>query len=894
MNQEQHAINRREFLKYSALGTLCATELTSAPATMPAESTRPARFLAIPPVVSSEMATPAYLLPDLAPAQWIWYPGYRVLANTVVLFRRSLRLDAPPVRARGWIIGESRYRLEVNGQRVQYGPAPSDPRFVEVDPLDLTSILKTGENVIGATVLFFGYGDGTWPIGKAGFLFWLEIEYAGGRMDKIVSDARWQTHLCRAWPPGQFQRFHVRALQEEFDARLYPHGWTRPEYQTDQNWLPARDLKGSPNRPAIFTAAQEYISGIRPTGEGELRPRSIPLLHEIKIPAKRLAESFWLKWLRSPREYFECYPPDSFKVAGQGSATVSGEHEWTVSIEGPDAAALTFGFEEQIVGFPYFTIEAPAGTVVEVLYQEGHRLGGPALLDRPGFSNWTRFICREGSNDFECIDYESLMWLQLHIHGQTGRIVVRNVGVRRRVFPWPNEPVLRTNEAPLQRLFDAGVNSLCNSAQETCVDGMGRERQQYAGDCSHQQQAIRLVFGETRLPRRFLTTFSQGLTTSGYFLDCWPAWDRLKRAGQKHFNLFHFGTILDHGVQFIFDCWLHYMQTGDLEAVREPYPRLLRFANYLHSTMGEDGLLAVEDLGLPFVWMDYEAYGQRSGVFPPGTQRRKKCAYNLYVAAAFRHALAPLCRVFGHHEQASSVDHLGRKLEAATVRRFWSAEHHMFINNLPWLAEEGKRSICDRSLATAILFDQCPGGDSSACAGLLAEPPPDLVLSYPSNAGWRLWALGKAGRADIILKDFRERWATMKSVIFNNGMPEHWTPKEDSLFQWSFCSVAPLYITYQCLAGIRPLEPGYRRVELRPQVGDLEQLELVLPTPHGPLRFEARGTSGARDLRIELPAKCEGELVVDPREVLSLAPGAAKGRFILPPGRGTSIRLKFT
>jgi hypothetical protein len=109
-----------------------------------------------------------------------------------------------------------------------------------------------------------------------------------------------------------------------------------------------------------------------------------------------------------------------------------------------------------------------------------------------------------------------------------------------------------------------------------------------------------------------------------------------------------------------------------------------------------------------------------------------------------------------------------------------------------------------------------------------------------------------------------------------------------------FCSVAPLYITYQCLAGIRPLEPGYRRVELHPKLGDLKQLELVLPTPLGPLRFEASGPSSARDLRIELPTKCEGELVVDPREVLSLAPGAAKGRFILPPGRGTSVRLKFT
>ena len=42
-------------------------------------------------------------------------------------------------------------------------------------------------------------------------------------MEKVVSDAAWQALLCRAWPPGHPKRWYLRALQEEFDARLYPH-----------------------------------------------------------------------------------------------------------------------------------------------------------------------------------------------------------------------------------------------------------------------------------------------------------------------------------------------------------------------------------------------------------------------------------------------------------------------------------------------------------------------------------------------------------------------------------------------------------------------------------------------------------------------------------------------
>ena len=168
------------------------------------------------------------------------------LPNTFILFRRQLQLSAKPRRATGWICADSRYRLEINGRRVQWGPAPCDPRWAEADPLDLTGSLEPRENVLAATVLFYGTGDGTWPLGRPGFLFWLEIEHADGRVEKVVSDASWHALLCRAWPPGHPKRWYLRALQEEFDARLYPYSWSSPGFPMDSRWLPAMLLDGSP------------------------------------------------------------------------------------------------------------------------------------------------------------------------------------------------------------------------------------------------------------------------------------------------------------------------------------------------------------------------------------------------------------------------------------------------------------------------------------------------------------------------------------------------------------------------------------------------------------------------------------------------------------------------
>ena len=420
---------------------------------------------------------------------------------------------------------------------------------------------------------------------------------------------------------------------------------------------------------------------------------------------------------------------------------------------------------------------------------------------------------------------------------------------------------MRCTEPALQRLFDASVNTLHNCAQETLVDGMARERQQYSGDGGHQLHAVHLVFGETRLPARFLATWSQGMTKDGYFLDAWPAFDRLARLIERELDLTGWGPILDHGVGFNFDCWHHYSYTGDLDALREPYPRLLRFADYLRGIVGRDGLLPVENIGIPSVWIDHSAYR---------AQRDKQCAFNLYAAAAMQHALAPLCQAMGNAERADAARAFGGRLLAAALKRFWSQEKGIFVNNLPWLAEEKSPRFCDRSLATAILFDQCPDGNIQPALRMLTDCPPEMGFSYPCNAGWRLWALARGGRADVIVNDFRTRWASMASVKLNNTLQEDWVAQPDSGQQWSHCAVVPLYVTIQGLAGIRPLLPGFARAEIRPQLADLHDLELTAHTVRGPFRFAARGTMGRREITVAPPAGCQAEIVLHREESVDL------------------------
>ena len=214
---------------------------------------------------------------DLSPAKWIWYPAGRTLQNTFVLFRRDIVLDKKPHKAIGWILADSRYRLFVNGKRIQWGPAPSDPRWQEADPIDLTAFLTEGRNVIAVEVCFFGSGDGTHPMGKPGFILNLDID-----QEKLVTDASWDCFLAKSWRPGQYKRWFLRSLQEEFDARLYPYGWDTPDFKPDENWAKAILVSQDGKEPSVCNSSSEYIWEIFGDKQlSEIRKRRIPLCENL-------------------------------------------------------------------------------------------------------------------------------------------------------------------------------------------------------------------------------------------------------------------------------------------------------------------------------------------------------------------------------------------------------------------------------------------------------------------------------------------------------------------------------------------------------------------------------------------------------------------------------------
>lgn len=166
--------------------------------------------------------------------------GSGALPATMV--RKTFRIDRPIKRATAYASALGLYELSLNGERVgEELLAPEWTSYrqrVHYQVHDVTSLLQEGENVVAAQLgegWFAGrlmivgrFAYGTHPR----FLLQVEIEYADGQTQMIVSDDSWR---CNTEGPIRFAGIYDG---EVYDARQEYAGWDQPGFDAS-SWQPA-------------------------------------------------------------------------------------------------------------------------------------------------------------------------------------------------------------------------------------------------------------------------------------------------------------------------------------------------------------------------------------------------------------------------------------------------------------------------------------------------------------------------------------------------------------------------------------------------------------------------------------------------------------------------------
>jgi alpha-L-rhamnosidase len=167
------------------------------------------------------------------------------------LFRKTLAVPKKIRAARLHIVGLGLYVASVNGEALNWALAPLWTPFgkrVLYDTYDVTQALKTGENVVAVELGNGWYNPlplrmwgrfnprDTLTVGRPCLLAKMEIDYADGSRDSVVSDTSWKR--CE----GPLLRNSLY-LGEVFDARRELPGWRQVGF-ADYTWRAATRVIG--------------------------------------------------------------------------------------------------------------------------------------------------------------------------------------------------------------------------------------------------------------------------------------------------------------------------------------------------------------------------------------------------------------------------------------------------------------------------------------------------------------------------------------------------------------------------------------------------------------------------------------------------------------------------
>jgi hypothetical protein len=285
--------------------------------------------------------------------------------------------------------------------------------------------------------------------------------------------------------------------------------------------------------------------------------------------------------------------------------------------------------------------------------------------------------------------------------------------------------------------------------------------------------------------------------------------------------------------------WADYMYTGNKESLAQNYD-VLKSEKTLEQYARPDGLLNTSELRDIVDWPQ----GERDGYDFKEVNTVVNAFYykTLLQMAELAEALENKSDAAAYLKKAEHVKTVFNRVLFDTNRGVYvdgdGSKHASLHANMMPLAfglvpEEHKKSVTDFVVARGM-----------ACSVYGAQ--------------YLLEALYEGSRPDAALermtsKDIRS-WYNMLRVGSTITL-EAWDNKFKKNQDWNHAwGAVPGNIIPRYLLGVRPLEPGFKKVLIQPQPGSLKHASSTIPTIRGPIQVSFKNEPNAFELKVDIPA----------------------------------------
>ena len=408
----------------------------------------------------------------------------------------------------------------------------------------------------------------------------------------------------------------------------------------------------------------------------------------------------------------------------------------------------------------------------------------------------------------------------------------------------PHDPAhsgsFRCSDDELNRIWEVSAYTMDLTTREFFMDGIKRDRWTWSGD------AI-----QSYLMNYYLR----------FDLDCVKRTIRQLRG--KDPVTAHVNTIMDYTFYWFKSILDYYQYSGDVDFVKEIFPRMITLMDYCILRTNTDGLMEGQLDDWIFVdWVDF-----------PMHKRGTLCFEQILFVEALR-GMAVCAKICDDEDDGYYQMEAERTLEKVK-ELFWSEQHHAFLHAI----EDGElnEQITKFPNMFAIIYGDVTEKERDDIMHHVMLNPDVPAITTPYMRFYELEALCMDGLQEQVLREIKAYWGGMLC----EGATSFWekyNPDEKGRehlamygrpYGKSLChawGASPLYLFGKYYLGVRPTKPGYAEYEVCPSLGGLEWMEGEVPTPFGKVsvKMDARQVSVKSDggkgtlliggKRIDIPA----------------------------------------
>jgi hypothetical protein len=736
-------------------------------------------------------------------AKWIWSDRPRAhTTHELVYFRRQFEV-ANPKRSRlaVRVTADSRYRLYLNGESVSVGPCKGDGWTHYYETVDLSPSLRQGMNVLAAKVLYFSNSvpllqkrirpDSIWSSDRPGFL-----------LDGVLADEEGRTveclHTDRNWRCCQDESLtfvpatmtpHVGGT-EKVDGAQKPHHWTGVDFN-DSAW---------PDAVPFSEVADLQYGQLTPW---ILTPRPIPPLFE--------RQRWFVRVIRAEGDV--PVNGDQFAQANPEPVRLKAGSRVVVEL---DAGELT-------TGYLALAVSGGKGSNVRIrcseCYEEptstpgNRRKGirdqheGRVLLgdtDSYAVAGAGRSV-RERWETYEPFWFRTFRFVRLEIEVADEPLLIHRFDYRETGYPLDIQGSFRCSDPTFSTLWSISIRTLQRCMHETYEDCPYYEQLQYGQDTQLQILYTYHTSSDDRLARRAIFDFHSSLMPNGMLLSRHPSARPQVIPGFSFFWIF-----------MVHD---HYLYYGDARLVRRYISTVDAVLGWFDRLLTPDGLVGPAPSEY-WSFVDWtEQWKHLTGV-PPAAQKGPVTVYSLYYAVALQRA-ADLHDAAQRPDTAREYRQRAEDVLRAVQRHCWSKPRELYKDG-PGVDEYSQHAQVWSVLAGLT------GAESAA--GLMARTldSVDLTKVSYSMSFYLFRALSRAGLYDRAFALW-DTWRALADLHLTTWL-------EDPISQRSDChgwGSIPLYEFTAEILGVKPAEPGYSRIRIKPQRGPLKWAEGIVSTSRG-------------------------------------------------------------